>query len=142
MSKSMAATETKEVKSKLQRALEMKAKMDTLFSEARDEALAAANAAIKELGELGFAYRLITEEEYQAVASRPTMAATGAQKAARAAKPAAPKVAPGPSANYEAEKTCKVCGGLAGHDARAHRVRKAAFTSAELVELGYQAPSA
>jgi hypothetical protein len=140
--KSMAATETKEVKSKLQRALEMQAKVASLKEEAKVEALEAVNQAVKDLGELGFAYRLITEDEYQAIASRPTMAATSAQKAARAAKPTAPKVAPGPSANYEAEKTCKVCGGLAGHDARAHRTRKAAFTPAELTELGYQAPSA
>src|ERR1035441_1246240 len=100
MGKSMA--EVKETKTKSQKARELKEKYDTLVAEAKQEQLDAITASIGELKELGFVYTL-TEGN---VAPPPVKRATGAPKAAK------PKVAPGPSANYDADKTCPICGNM------------------------------
>ncbi len=52
------ATETKEVKSKAQRAKELKEKYETLVSEAKQEQLDIINTAIEELSALGYVYTL------------------------------------------------------------------------------------
>lgn len=65
--KNMPPTEPKEKPApptKAQKALKMKAELQTLLEDAKTEALEAVNAGIKELGELGFIYRLLSEEEY------------------------------------------------------------------------------
>ena len=52
------------------------------------------------------------------------------------------KAGPGPSANYDEEKTCSVCGGAKGHDGRAHRSQepKKKFTDTELADRGLLEP--
>src|ERR1035438_5379234 len=98
MGKTMA-TETKEVKTKSQKARELKEKYDTLVAEAKQEQLDAIMAAIGELKELGFVYTL-TE------GNAPLQAKT---RSTGAKSPTKPKVAPGPSANYDEAKKCPIC---------------------------------
>lgn len=126
------ATETKEVKTKSQKARELKEKYEALVAEAKQEQLDAIAASIGELKELGFVYTL-TEGN---MAPAPVKRSTGAPKAAK------PKVAPGPSANYDEKKKCALCDML-GHDQRAHRSQepKAKFLPQDLEVRGLVAPA-
>ncbi len=125
--------DTKEVKTKAQRALEMKQKLIALQEEAKTELLDTANQAIKELAELGFSYRLLSEEEFTAT-QRPASAPT---KRATRSTPKAKEPAPGPSANFDSSKECPICK-IKGHDGRAHRSQdpKVKFSGQELSERG------
>lgn len=135
--KNMAA-DVKETKTKLARALELQAKVAALKDEAKAEALETANQAVKDLSELGFVYRLVEEAEYQKLTQpAPTMPATRSKSPA--AKSSAPKLAPGPSANYNPDKHCDTCHEQ-GHDGRAHRTHKDKFTNDELKERGLLPP--
>ena len=131
MGKSMA-TETKEVKTKAQKARELKEKYDTLVAEAKQEQLDAITASIGELKELGFVYTLTEGNAPLPSKSVATRAPKGQAK---------PKVAPGPSANYDEKKKCALCDML-GHDQRAHRSQepKAKFLPQELEVRGLVAP--
>lgn len=134
--KGMAATETKEVKSKAQRARELKEKYESLVSEAKDEQLALVQSALTELAGLGFEYKLVPMDEY--LRQNAPQMPKSAPRATRAA-PKAPQPAPGPSANYEADKHCPVCKEQ-GHDGRKHRQHKGPFTNEELATLGLLPP--
>lgn len=116
MGKSMA-TETKETKTKAQRALELKAKLASLEEEAKTELLETANQTIKELADLGFTYHLLSDAEFKA--HQTSNPAPGRPKSPK--PPKDPSVPP---------KPCKQCGSLE-HDARFHRAENIARKKAE-----------
>jgi hypothetical protein len=137
--KSMAA-ETKET-TKAQKALAMKAKLNTLLDEAKAETLEAVNQGIKDLGELGFVYRLVTEEEYIAL-NRPQIAPQTHNMPSRNAPKATPKAKEPPAtphANFNPDKKCDICN-MISHDGRQHRLHKEKFTDVELAERGLMPP--
>lgn len=130
------ATETTEKKTKLQRAKELKEKYDALISDAKQEQMDIISAAQAELSEIGVHVHIMPLDEYRAlVAQKPATRTASPKVKTSAAKPAV-----GPSGNFEPGKNCATCG-IAGHDQRKHRTRKAKFTDAELTELGLQAPA-
>ncbi|MBN9662526.1 MAG: hypothetical protein J0H49_30285 [Acidobacteria bacterium] len=76
---------------KIEKALDFKAKYQTLMNEARDEAIASIQAQIETLKELGFTFDLVE---------------TGGRYSAKA-----------PKAGEKKQRTCKICG-KTGHNAR------------------------
>lgn len=104
-------TEVKKV-SVLDQLKKLDEQREKLLSDAKEEALTKAKAAIAELNELGFAYKL-----------------TQGDGAVRAK---------GTRNTDPAKKHCPICD-MNGHDGRAHRAqgdKKKKFTAAELKELG------
>lgn len=104
--------------SKLDKALELKAKYEALIQEAKEESLAAINEQIAELKKLGFHYQVVEAGQ--------------APKAA--AKTALPRA-------KDSTKVCEICKFLTdpNHDGRKHRSQgehKKPFTEAELTSLG------
>ena len=136
----MPPAETKEVKTKVQKALDAKAKYQQLLDDGKAEALETINQAVKELGELGFAYTLIPTEELEALKTAPQTQETASRSVPKAkATPKAKEAPATPSTNYNPDKKCATCQ-VVGHDQRSHRVRKLKFTETELAELGLMPP--
>lgn len=132
----MPPTEPKEVKTKAQKYLDLKAKLAQYESEAETEALDALKEPLSVLEQLGKPHVVISQGEYEALKAARTHNLTAkAPKGAGGGKPSTP-----PADGYNAAKSCAVCGGIPGHDGRKHRLHKQAFTAAELAEMGLTPP--
>lgn len=105
--------------SALERYKQLEAERTKLRSEARREALAKAEEAVRELNELGFSYRLVDDAQ--------ATSGDGARKGTRTVKDA----------------PCPICGFRTSppHDARAHRFQgdqKRPFTDEDLAAKGLE----
>lgn len=133
------ATDVKTTPTKLQKALDFKAKYEALITEAKDEALAQIKEAVDSLKDLGLTYHVLSEEEYNKLTSAPTAVKRGRP----AGSTNAPKKADNPSAKYDSAKKCDKCH-IIGHLNKSHNLAEGfkdkAFTEEELKKRGYWPP--
>jgi hypothetical protein len=105
--------------SALEKIIQLDKQREKIVGEAKKEAIASANAAVKALNDLGFNYQLVQKGQSSAATSR---------KGTRTIKDAA----------------CAYCGFKTSppHDKRAHRTqptgKKRPFSAAELAKKGYK----
>jgi hypothetical protein len=138
----MAATDTKEVKTKAQKYLDLKARLAQYEAEAEGEALEELNAPLAVLEQLGKPHVVISKQTYDdlvAAAKALGNAPRGSKSAPGKAKAAG--TTSGPSGNYNGSKRCEICN-IVSHDGRAHRTHKEPFTQQELGERGLLPPAA
>ena len=131
----------KEPRTKLQRALDLKKKLEDLETEAKEEALETIKSALADLQELGFKYHLLTDEEHthlQTPAVAPKTA-PGATKKRKAKEVSEADAEAAKSAKFKPAEFCNVCK-KTGHNTRAHNFHKAAFTQEELEAKGWAYP--
>ncbi len=115
---------------KLDEVKRLKSDYEQLSQQLKDDLLNQIERAIEQLQELGYQYTI------QQIVQRSN--ASGR----RAGIPAV-QLRPGPSANFDAGKKCRVCG-TPGHDGRAHRRQRGGrkpFTYDELSQLGLRPPA-
>lgn len=126
---------------KLKKLREQAAKLET---EVKNGLLEEASSAVKQLGELGFAYHLLSDEEYQQLHFKLTPPPEKKRGRPAGATNKSKDESAGTSfAKYDPAKVCAKCG-VYGHHIRAHNLAEGfkdiPFTEDELKKRGYFPP--